>query len=178
MKSFKLIVGAIGLTIFLFALFFVLEFVKISRLKNEISQKKDRIEEARHAEKRIEKLQKDIDELEEASSYVDEMIPHDEQGILNMLEKITLLGTNNRFKGIEFNYADKQPVQGFVQESSQARAVAVRMKFEGEFVKIVSFLRDLMNLTTVISVDRVAIERGESILPRQQATITLTTYLY
>lgn len=73
-----------------------------------------------------------------------------------------------------------QPSQSPLSSTTnlEVKPLAIKMTFECEFSHLVSFLREILNLERLVSVEEIKIERSEKILPYQKVTLKLVTYTF
>lgn len=94
----------VGLVILLFGGLFAWEIVRSGRIKQEISDNTQKLNEAKGAEKVIAKLEADIAVLKAETAMVDKRVPHQQKVPLDLIKELTLLASKYSVKKLEFKY--------------------------------------------------------------------------
>jgi len=187
MKSFKfIIIGIILAIISFFALMFIQmrESVTLEKTREE---KQKVIMEASAAKKKLAKMERDLNELKEASQFVKKMILPDDAAVLSFMRDISICVGNNALKKLEFAYSPNfKPPAGVLVNSDLGRAYGLKnskasfiaMNFEGDYVSFGNFMKDLYSFKTVVSVENISIKRDSAIMPRQKIFLVIAVYMY
>lgn len=64
------------------------------------------------------------------------------------------------------------------ESSLQVKPLSIKMTFECEFPRLISFLKEISELERLVSIEQIKIERSEKILPRQKVTLKLVAYTF
>ncbi|MBU4479105.1 MAG: hypothetical protein KKH34_08510 [Candidatus Omnitrophica bacterium] len=200
MKNFKisisiisgLVVGCIG-----FLLFLINENTKMLEQKNLLNAK---IQEARNAQREIDKVQAEVNRLDMETTEIEKMVPvHDEQP-LSLIKQMTLLANQLQLKNAEFTYRGNFPdtvgaalenrglegeegglpvmAASAAQDGLAVQRLIVQMRFEGNFKQADDFFKKLFTLGRLVSVERIRMERDEKIMPRQKITLIIIAYSF
>lgn len=205
MKTFKLFISIIGLAFLVIMPLFVFEMRKGMFLRNELIEKRATVKDAVQAATKLEKLQKDMDDLQRENERIDERIPQNEKEPLTLIKQLTLLSNSQRVKNLKVAYSETkkissststpqvvyqdgqdssslpqatQPTTSVQDVSFKIKKQYIQMDFECQFPQLLGLLREIYKLPRLVSVDSVQIKRDEKILPRQKVTVNLISYTF
>ena len=192
MRWFKWALIAAVLMTVLFFLLFILELTRTPKLAAQKSEKEKIIIEAAQSKKKLEKIRRDIDELENAAQYVKGMVLTDEAAALSAIKTISSLAARNGLKDVEIYYSSKgdyavvAPAGALASGVNLAKAfglqkakpILIGLKFEGSYSSLVRLIEDLYNMQAVLSLEQLSITRSEGIMPLQKMFILVAAYMY
>ncbi len=187
MKGFNFIIGGALLLVAIFGALFLRETAYTKALKAEKEEKQKVILEATTAKRKLEKLQTELKELKEASTYVKKMILADDAAVLVAIKDLSRLAAKNGFKNIEFSYVNPAAGKGSAAELTdpahafglkKAKPVFVVANFDASYSALAAFLKSVYDKKVVFSLERLSIKRSAQIIPRQNVSLLLAVYMY
>jgi len=119
---------------------------KIRGLKANLEQTTKRLEEARLAQKKIDRLNKEITEIEKKFYEVGRLLPTEKE-IPGLLRNVSSLGNDAHLEFLLFE-PQKEVIKDFYAE------VPVRLKLEGEYLNMENFIKKLSELPRIINVSK------------------------
>jgi len=175
-------------------------------LKRELKEKTEKVKKTEEAEKELERLEKEIITLQEEATHIEERIPQNEEVPLELMKKLTVLGELAGFRNLKIEYLTEKTLsaetaafsyagntssvdysstqtQNVSSSRTQSNTINVKeryikMNFECEFPEMVSFLKEILELERLLTIESVEVKRDKRILPRQKVIINLTAYTF
>jgi Tfp pilus assembly protein PilO len=147
-------------------------------LRTEFDKKEKDLEKARKASRHLESLSKKSQQLGNELNLLNKRVPKGQQQPLDLIKTITEAANRIGLRNPVFNVktasslVDPSPVA----LGQDAESLFFEMVFEGTFSQTLDFLKTLSELERLVSVEKMQIERGEDILPRQKVTLNLVAY--
>lgn len=153
-----------------------------SSLRQELHNKKEEFKEASSAGKRLKKLQKQIQELEEREKIIDNRVPRNEQQPLNLVRTLTGLAADIGLKNTVFTIKERKASSSEPAMNAPLPpgldSLRLEMSFEGVYSQALDFLKRAERIERVVAVEKVEIERKKEILPCQKVTLELVAYTF
>ena len=188
MKSFKIIISVIAFCFLVAAAFLTKAIIDNKSLQVEKAEKEEKIMEAKRAQRRLGEFQQEIERVKEETARLEARIFKDKKMPTRLITELSRLGNQMGLRKIEFVYKtdkDEEPspieaiaVQAIGSQSSVVEPLLIEMNCEGQFVPLLSFLKNLLDLEILVSVEGLQIKRQKSILPRQKISVQLVTYAF
>jgi len=119
---------------------------KIRALKANLEQTTKKLEEAKLAQKKIDRLNKEIAEIEKKFYEVGRLLPT-EREIPGLLRNVSSLGNDAHLEFLLFE-PQKEVIKDFYAE------VPVRLKLEGEYLNMENFIKKLSELSRIVNVSK------------------------
>lgn len=187
MKTFAIVLWIIGLLVAVFSTLLIIEVKNNTHLRSDITDRKREIDEVERFKGDIERLKKEIIQQKIEGSLIEKRIPQNEGKPLSLIKKLTLSGSQSGIEKLEFSYEDVQENKqeqfssqvGFKpQSSSNIKVLPIKMEFECEFKQLYSFLKNILQMERLVSVEGIEVRRSEDILPRQAVSIEVNAYTF
>ncbi|OQX88294.1 MAG: hypothetical protein B6D55_00665 [Candidatus Omnitrophica bacterium 4484_70.2] len=183
MKRFKLVFFLTILFLIVFSFLFFSEYNKNLSLRRELKEKSKELKEAEEMRKKLKELEKSKKEQLLRLKELERELP-EESGEVSLMKEITSLAIHFGVRNIEFvPLVAKDNVEGqrnltIPFYTNNVRPHMFRINMEIEFPYLVSFLKNIMNMERVISVENIEIKREENIIPRQKVSLDIISYTF
>jgi Tfp pilus assembly protein PilO len=157
---------------------FAWQFKTNVALRSEFDKKEKELEKAQKANRRLESLSKKSQQLGNELNLLDKRIPKGQQQPLDLIKAITETATRIGLRKPVFNIKAASSLEdpSPITLGQDANSLFFEMVFEGTFSQTLDFLKAISELERLVSVEKMQIERGEHILPRQKVTLNLVAY--
>jgi len=145
---------------------------EVNRLKNNLKQEKRKLEKLKLAQKRLNKLNKEIKEIRQKFLRLSQLLP-EEKEIPDVLSDVNALGNDTHLDFLLFE-PQKEVAKNFYAE------VPIRLLVEGEYLSVKSFLERISQLPRVVNVSKLnlgkpKVKKDKIIL---KAEMQLVTYRF
>lgn len=167
-------------------------------LKQELNTKREEFKEARYASRRLKKLQRQIQEMQEREKTINNMVTRNEQQPLGLVRTLSGLAADTGLKNAAFTIKGKKaappgtqameaPLPAGIDSGTQAMeaplpagidSLRLEMSFEAALAQTLDFLKKTTDIERVVEVEKAEIERKKEILPRQKVTLELVAYTF
>lgn len=149
-------------------------------LRQNLSARKKEVKAMQKANRRFVELKKQSEELKHKRELLDKRLPVGEKQPMDLIKGITLMVRGKGLEKINFEIKSQSALGeeniSTLNLEKDLAPLYFEMKFETTFPQLLEFLKDLMNLERVVSVEKLIIIREKEILPNQKVTLSLVTY--
>lgn len=188
MRTYQILVIIAVLFTLVFGGLFGWQFFAGRKLARELAEKTDRVTEAKEAKVKSQKLQAEVISMHAEMTGIEEKIPQDEMLSFGLIRRITLVAARYGFRQVEFS-APQEPAAaktfgaGAVPKQApksglEVKSVFLQMSCEGEYTKLIDFLRAVSELDRLVLVNQLTIQRLPGSIPRQSLVIEFITYTF
>jgi len=183
MRRFKLVFFLTILFVIVFSFLFLGEYNRNLSLRRELKEKSKELKEAEEMRKKIEELERSKKEQLLRLKELERRLP-ERLNEVSLMREITSLAIHFGVRNIEFvplvakNDVESQRNLAIPFYVNNVRPHMFRINMEIEFPYLVSFLKNMMNMERVISVESIEIKREKNIVPRQKVSLDIVSYTF
>jgi Tfp pilus assembly protein PilO len=147
-------------------------------LRKELDKKEKELEKSEKASRRLADLSKKSHLLSNELNLFEKKVPKGQQQPLDLIKTITDVGNRIGLRNAVFHVKTASVLEDPlpVTLGQDADSLFFEMVFEGTFSQTLDFLKAISELERLVSVEKMQIERGEDILPRQKVILNLVAY--
>ena len=161
----------------------VLQLKSAASLNKELYAKKQELQDAQVASRKIEEMERKIQDLKKKEKKMFKRVAVNDAQPLELIKTITGLASQIGLRKISFDLKSVSSVGSDVKSppvSTQGgpSPVAFQMKAEASFAQLLGLLKGLNDLERVVTVDRIEISRQTEILPYQSVVLELVAYSF
>jgi hypothetical protein len=184
MKKMLPIIVWLGMSIlaFLSVLAFILQLRAGANLNNELAAKKEELQDAQVASRKMEELERKGQELRQKENKMLKRVAVNDTQPLELIKTITSVASKVGLHKIGFELKNESAAAPSPKKKKAAASapepVYFQMKFQASFPQTLSFLGELSGLERVVTVERIEIGRQVDILPYQAVVLDLATYSF
>lgn len=165
-----------------------------NNLTQDYKNKSAELKDTRTTNKRLQKLETQVQALAEKEKKILTQAPIDEIHPFGLIKTITGLANEIGLKDTAFTIKEKDLPETSLNEqagmtefqgeyaSLASRAginpITIEMRFNGTYSGLIIFLKRLPHLERVVSVTQIHIERKKDIIPYQAISLQLTAYSF
>lgn len=152
-------------------------------LKQELNTKNEEFKEAKSASKRLKKLQRQIQDLEEREKTINNKAPRNENQPLGLIRTLNGLAADIGLKNAVFTIKEKKSSDSQLQAMPAAlplgiNSLRLEMSFEAALAQALDFLKMAAKIERVVAVEKIEVARKKEILPHQKVTLELVAYTF
>jgi len=150
-------------------------------LRETWKQKKQELEEAQAASRRLEALERQSQELKQKENTLYNRIPLGEKQPFGLIKKLINLGGQIGLREMNISLKEKEESQiGQASAGAPAgpKAVHLQMNVVGTFRQLLDFLKKIYQLERVVNVSLIEVKRSEKLLPYQKISLELIVYTF
>jgi|GEM_PF-2131522 len=200
MRKFKLNIYIFLILLVIFSIGLFIYQIRITNsLKRELSGKESKLEEITTVKEVIYGIEKKLVESELKEQEMLTKIPEGKESIFDLMRELTMLGDEIGLRDINFRMEEKpegndkqegegKPRKGFdlldKKPASSSTLIDkvdyhyIKMSFKCGYRELFAFIKKIINLERLVSIDVVEIKREENTVPRQSITLDLVTYTF
>ena len=199
MKKIFLSVRFLLLIIAVFSIgLFVYQVRETSIIKRKLSDRKGILQEIRGAKRKSQEIRKKIAENKLREAEILKRIPKDKESIFVLMKELTTVGNSVGIRNISFvpeklpqknNQSSKRDIMRrgrSVSKDSYVKAISsgliiphnFQMTFAASYMELYDFIKKIISMERVVSLESIEIERNKEYFPRQKVNLKLTTYTF
>jgi hypothetical protein len=186
-NAVQIIFGIMAGSFLLSAICFFWQLNAKSRLNVQFEKAKKEAKQAQKDMRRVLELKKDPTRLEDRAAENSQKIPPFELVPSGLMRQLFETGTELGLKDIRFDHElntvlDENQIKKkmeFMQTYSSAKIELEYfiMHFKAGFQELYSFLHRLYAFDRIVTLERITVERRKNILPDQEVSMVLITYM-
>ncbi|OPX30507.1 MAG: hypothetical protein B1H08_01580 [Candidatus Omnitrophica bacterium 4484_171] len=199
MKKIFLSIRFILLTTAVFSIgLFIYQVKETSIIKRRLSDRKSILQEMRSAERKSKKIKRKVIESKQKEKEILRKIPKNKKSIFVLMKELTAIGNSMGIKSISFvigkspredNKALKKNIMRKRRnphmfnnpESTKSGLITAyhfKMSFAASYMELYDFIKKIISMERVVSLESIEIERNKEYFPRQKVSLKLITYTF
>jgi len=167
-------------------------------LRKELSDKKITLSEVRGAERKGKEIKKKIAENRQKEEEILKKIPKNKKSMFILMKELTAIGNSMGIKDISFvmegvgQKENKPSTRSIMRkrrnphmfdnpEGTGSGSIIPRhftMSFAASYMEVYVFVKKILSIERVISLESIEIERNKDYFPRQKTSLKLITYTF
>jgi hypothetical protein len=186
-NAVQLTIGIMAGSFLLSAVFFFWQLSTKSRLNVQLEKARKEAKQVQKDMRRVLELKKDPSKLEDRAVANRQQIPSFELVPAGLMRQLFETGTELGLKDIRFDHESNTALdeiqmkrkKEFMDSFSNAKIEIeyLIIRFKAGFQELYSFLRRLYTFDRIVMIERITVERQGNILPDQEVSIVLITYM-
>ncbi len=186
----------IAVTIFFGALF-IYQMRATNMSKKELACKEKKLRDVKLESRKSKEIKERITDSEREEKKILRKIPRDKESIFILIKELTFMGRKMGIKDISFTIEgsskkkDESNVKSFVRGRRAHRSARLQpaapklvdshhftMSCTAGYTKIYAFIKKVMAMKRIVSLESIEISRDKTLLPYQKAVLKLVTYTF
>ena len=177
---------------------FIYQVRETSIIKRKLSDRKSILQEIRGAKRKSQEIRKKIAENKLKEAEILKRIPKDKESIFVLMKELTAVGNSVGIRNISFvperlpqenNQFSKRDIMRrgrSAPKGSYAKVISsgliiphnFQMAFAASYMEVYDFIKKIISMERVVSLESIEIERNKEYFPRQKVNLKLTTYTF